>query len=96
MNLFVTESDCFTAQGYAAYWEAVDKTVKYCDTILIKKLQKQRSNPKSARKQPGHRHKTHEALRKQEHYDKYHWSEVPYHQLQDPPNRKTLPSPSKF
>ena len=37
-NLFIKESNRFTCTGFSAYWNAVDKTVKYCDTILIKKL----------------------------------------------------------
>ena len=40
MNLFAAESNRFTAAGYTAYWNAVNKTIKYGDTILQKKLTK--------------------------------------------------------
>ena len=37
-TLYVSEARRFTTCGYAVYWEAIDKTVKFCDTILIKKI----------------------------------------------------------
>ena len=37
-NLYIKESRRFTSAGYMAYWEAIDRTVKYCDTILAKKV----------------------------------------------------------
>ena len=40
-NLFIKEARRFTSQGYTAYWDAVDKAVKYADTILMKKLERQ-------------------------------------------------------
>ena len=36
-NLYVREARRYTTRGYAAYWEAIDKTVKFCDTIVLKK-----------------------------------------------------------
>ena len=43
-NLFITEYDHFTAEGYATYWSAVDATVKFTDTILWNKL----ANPRKS------------------------------------------------
>ena len=37
-NLFIYESGRFMMAGYGAYWLAVDKTGKFADTILLKKL----------------------------------------------------------
>ena len=36
-SLFLQDAQHFTADGYRAYWEAVDKTVRFCDSILLKK-----------------------------------------------------------
>ena len=55
-KLFVKETDRFTSDGYKRYWEAVDKTVKYADTILFKKqkIQKKKSPKKPQNKQLDH------------------------------------------
>ena len=37
-NLFLYESERFTAVGYSTYWKAIDCTIRYADTILFKKL----------------------------------------------------------
>ena len=47
-TLFVKESRRFTAKGLDAYWEAVDKTIKYCDTLLMKKMNNKKKNKGSA------------------------------------------------
>ena len=39
-GLFVQKSQRFTTEGYITYWDAVDKTVKFCDIILLKKAAK--------------------------------------------------------
>ena len=43
MNLFHAETHRFTVAGYKAYWEAVDKTVRYLDSVLLKKREKAKS-----------------------------------------------------
>ena len=45
LNLFLEEQQCFTSEGYRTYWEAVDKTIHYCDSIMLKKHDKGK-NPK--------------------------------------------------
>ena len=35
--LFNKEDRRFTARGYATYWEAVNKAVRYADTLMLKK-----------------------------------------------------------
>ena len=42
-NLFVKESRRFTSVGYARYWEAIDKTVRYCDTIKLRNYTKRKT-----------------------------------------------------
>ena len=39
-NLFLKDSQCFTTDGYLAYWEAIDRTVRYFDSIFLKKCMK--------------------------------------------------------
>ena len=39
-NLFVSDCQRFMSEGFHAYWEAVNKTVWYCDSIVLKKLDK--------------------------------------------------------
>ena len=39
-NLYIYENCRFTSEGLVAYWNAVDKTAKFFNTILIKKQQK--------------------------------------------------------
>ena len=37
-NLFLQEGNRFTSQGLNTYWEAVDRTIQYAATTVIKKL----------------------------------------------------------
>ena len=39
-TLFLQDSQRFTALGYKNYWEAVDRTVRYFDSIVLKKQTK--------------------------------------------------------
>ena len=43
MNFYLSVSQCFTAEGYSAYWEGVDRTVCYFDSILLKKQEGKKS-----------------------------------------------------
>ena len=43
-SLFMVEDLRYTAEGLRTYWEAVDKTVRYVDTLLLKKPVK-KQNP---------------------------------------------------
>ena len=36
-SFYLSDSQRFTSDGYAAYWEAVDRTVRYFDSVLLKK-----------------------------------------------------------
>ena len=47
-NLYVRESRRYTTRGLDDYWEAIDKTVKYCDTITLKPTNKKKT-PKTVR-----------------------------------------------
>ena len=39
-SYFIEEQKKFTANGLHAYWEAIDKTIRYADMILFKKQNK--------------------------------------------------------
>ena len=42
-SLFISENQCFTSIGYIGYrryWEAVDKTIRYFDSTMLKKHEK--------------------------------------------------------
>ena len=41
-HLYLKDYRCFTDAGLVAYWRAGDKTIKYADTILIKKINKKK------------------------------------------------------
>ena len=43
-ELFSAETVRFTNRGYLAYWEAIDKTVRYFDSVTLKKCDKFRKN----------------------------------------------------
>ena len=46
-NLFILESGCFMAEGMRDYWEAVDHTACYFDSVVLpKKVQDKRKNLK--------------------------------------------------
>ena len=45
-NFFIAESRRFMTDGYYAYWEAVDRTARYFDSILLKKQDKKRGHLK--------------------------------------------------
>ena len=55
--LYLAESRRFTNEGLTMYWNAVDKTVKYVDMILIKKIHKKEKQQQSVTYQ----------------YERYHW-----------------------
>ena len=50
-SLFLKEESRYTSTGLTTYWEAVDKTVKYTDTILFKKLEKREKQQKADNKE---------------------------------------------
>ena len=37
-NLYLAESSRFTAAGLITYWEAVDRTIQYADTTILRKI----------------------------------------------------------
>ena len=69
------EERSFTADGFIAYWQAVDKTVKYFETLVLKK--------KVEKKIDETRHKvpqqTNSKLRKPNYYDRFHWRKLSMH-----------------
>ena len=50
-GLFIGENrNQFTTSGFHVYWEAVDKTVRYYDSIVLKKYKLQKKSAKSSQK----------------------------------------------
>ena len=47
-SLFLQDSNRYTADGYKSYWEAVDRTVRYFDSVILKKRDKQRNGHTSS------------------------------------------------
>ena len=45
-TLFSRLENRYTADGLKSFWDAVDKTIKYADTILLKKVEKPQKNKK--------------------------------------------------
>ena len=58
-NLFASHNHCFTESGFYTFWEAVDRTIRFCDSTIerrrIKKIEKriisQRSSHNTQRSQ---------------------------------------------
>ena len=71
LNLYHKDAWRFTAEGYKTYWSAVDKTIKYADTILLKKIQK-KNEPKTGSFE--------QVFWKSfnDQYDQYHWRSDDY------------------
>ena len=64
-----------TASGSKTYWEAIDKTVKYVDTILMKKVEKpKKSQSNEALKSTREMDDCHRTPHRSTHYDRYHWN----------------------
>ena len=42
-DLYLKENQMFTAAGFRSYWEAVDRTVRYFDSVVLKKLDKHKT-----------------------------------------------------
>ena len=75
--LYLKREGRFTAQGLNAYWEAIDKTVKFANTILLKKPKGQTRKHQSVakpqdRKNPSQQYAGNSA--KSGDFDRYHWT----------------------
>ena len=71
--LVLPGTDILTAKGCTTYWEAVDRTVKYCDTTTLRKEAakefKEIKNPKM-----GYQHHFHYCQKSYQSNDRYHWN----------------------
>ena len=55
-DLYAEEQDRYTIDGYKRYWEAIDRTVRYCDSVVLKnKERRNKSKTKSTMFQPPNR-----------------------------------------
>ena len=62
--LFNNSDRKFTAVGYKTYWESVNKTVKYTDTLYMKKEARKKEKPKHEKKPE----------KKPRRNNKFHWN----------------------
>ena len=73
-NLFDSYSRRYTREGFSSYWAAIDKMVKFADTILIKKqmktLERERTKQSSIKQQ--------QPSKITDQYDPFHWENVAY------------------
>ena len=84
-NLYMKNERRYSAEGLRTYWEAVDKTIRFADTIQFKKMNQKsmKSNndeQTSADTKSNDHHKVKSKIIKISHraqhsnsYDKYHW-----------------------
>ena len=42
----MADQDRYSAEGYTAYWEGVDKTARYFDSVMLKKHEKEKIQKK--------------------------------------------------
>ena len=82
-TLFLRDSNHFTAEGYTAYWEAVDRTVRYFDSVVLKKIQQNKVKN----------------LRNVQHFlngdqkDRFRWQKAEFNVQQDVKVQRLLPPP---
>ena len=62
-SLYNRDERCFTSDGLIAYWQAVDKTVKYFDTLLLKKKLKKLNGNMQPNKDSA----------RNDQFERYHW-----------------------
>ena len=85
-TLFIKTDKKYSAQGLTSYWNAVDKAVKYVDTLLLKKLEARAKSKSQLAQNTIHlkkeKRKFHEERRNHLHqssYDCYHWQKSKPH-----------------
>ena len=82
-QLFNTDARRFTSNGYSQYWYAVNRTIKFADTILMKKLVK-----KGEQSEYDKNFKSTKFIRRSDKQDRFHWSNT-----SQSSHRRKLPSP---
>ena len=76
-NLFLKEERRFTATGLTDYWLAIDKTVKYTNTILFKKVEKskiKKAKDRKERRTPPRHHRSKHRPARPIMNDRFHWT----------------------
>ena len=81
-KLYSTSHTKFTSEGLYKYWEAVDRTVRYCDSILLKKREKTAKKLSNTTGQNAHAAP-----------DRYKWHNPKIRADVEKFNRRRLPSP---
>ena len=76
-SLFLGREGRFTPEGLRFYWEAVDKAVRYADTIYFKKMFQKKvksSSGKQVQRSPKQQVASKVVRRFPSDYHRYHWS----------------------
>ena len=100
-NLYVEEAHRFTAAGYQGYWEAVNKTIRYFDSVVLKnKGKKQKfatssgeSKLKSYTHQKGGNNQKCRFDYKKCNHDRFRWQNPDYNPDVSPVLYRKLPRP---
>ena len=69
LQLYLQKEDRYTSSGLHSYWEAVDKAIKYADTLLMKKKQRNAKMSSATQAVPIN----HECGNCGRPNDRYHW-----------------------
>ena len=67
--LFSATDNKFTANSYISYWEAVDQTVRYADTLLLKKESSTKNKSKVGQRESSEP----KYFKSANKFDKHHW-----------------------
>ena len=87
-NLYIKDCQRFATDGYLDYWEAVDRTVHYCDSIMLKKQHDRGKKPPNKGKPFGQKD--------QNHNDRFRWQNPRFNtDVRDGDFMQLLPPPRR-
>ena len=84
--LFLGQSQRFTAEGYRCYWEAVDRTVRYFNSVVLKKQLDLKKSKKAFNNYIMPRSATSDQKGHRDQKDRFRWQNPMYnrnHELED-------------
>ena len=84
-NLFLGDCQRFTSEGLFSYWEAVDWTARYCDSVVLKKNDLRKSQKMKVQSS------------KSDQKDRFRWKNPVFNRdFDDTPNFRKLPTPPPY
>ena len=91
-DLYIHNSERFTSRGYKNYWEAIDHTVRYFDSVIIRKTDKKVQQNKASCKL--HNFQSGQKDQGQKDPHRFHWQNPRYNMNSgDAPSFRRLPDP---